>query len=193
MKAVMLALFLTFGATGAGIACTTGELKPIPTEDMKTLRDVLVDKSADPFDQFAAYDRLSCSDSASVRALAIKYGFESPSQDLREHVMFDAMMQKELIDIVVDPDAKGYAQHLDNSNVVHLRVGARSLPEGCISFWGYSENCAENRMKVSISGSRVDVVLNDGFATFQLSDDNRLIGTIDAYSVGPAAAYIELF
>lgn len=175
------------------MACPTDSFEQVPGDDMKALRDVLQDSAADPFDQFAAYDRLACSDNPSVRALAAKAGLASASADVKAYVMMDALLSKDRVDVVIDPKvAQDFADYQNGSPTLYLETREISRTDGCMAF-SHSNTCLEADYHAIVKGDKVEIDFNGGHGTFRLTDAGTLAGTIDAYHRPTASAYIELF
>jgi hypothetical protein len=139
---------VAFFSIMAGISCLTGtaqaaceEYKNLSDQETKEYRDKLLDTSADSLDRLFAFQKLVCSSIPTIRAYAIREGLKSVSDPLvREQIMFDAMFQKNRVDIELFPNSdssendKGYSK--EHSGLLSFVIASFLPKDGCISLYG---------------------------------------------------------
>ena len=79
IRIALAALAIVLG-TAAAISCE--EFKTLSADEMKEYRDKLSEQGADPLDQLFAFEELSCSDSPTIRAYAMKTGLQTATDPL---------------------------------------------------------------------------------------------------------------
>lgn len=184
---------------GSSCAEACDDFVEISTEQMKLLRDKLVEEQADPLDKLYAFENLSCSDNPTVRAFAVKTALEKSSDPLlRQQVMLEALLQKTRLDIELSGDSKSPAGDKDfigdNAGVWSRSVVFTNREKGCISVYD-GRSCASSGQLV-VKGDMAELTAGNLVGTFRLTDQNELVGFVRAYpspKYGRIPAVIRLF
>ncbi|HEY9057881.1 MAG TPA: hypothetical protein VIN77_12085 [Aurantimonas sp.] len=168
---------LLFPATA--FACE--EYKSHSTAELKEYRDKLAEAEADPLDRLFAFEELACSDRPTVRAYAIRVGLSAAKDDLvRQQIMFEAMMQKERLDIELagegslSKEAKEFIR--TRAGLWSERAEYRSRESGCISL--NSNSACRRSQSIYLKGDKAELNYNDLVGSFELTSSGELVGFI---------------
>ncbi len=166
-KTVFIAVFAFFSFSGVALACES--YRAIDNDELKKMRDDLVNSDVDSIDRLFAFKAMSCSDEQSIRSYAISAARQNLDDPLlMREVIAATLLRKDSLDINI-PESKKMNDATkkwfrENGNFLSLRIVSKNKKSGCVSLDAFSKvkpnTCGPARLRAIVVNKGVDLTMN---------------------------------